>query len=212
VYRIIQTDHRFPGIEAQCLQSQAAFEQLGYETMIIDIRSDARSFVSVLIDVLERRPDVRFFMIGFGDLYYSKIAMPTAKSVETTMRSLQLDYLRCDARPKGRGTFGSQALGGIKLLSGKQDYVYSTVNSVFSRSLIADLHKLGCESAWDIESVSAPVSKAGVLAGRRCHYQNLIVKGELDPVAIAQTPLGLSVPRAVIRYVRKVIRDAVTNG
>ena len=212
MYRIIQTKAKYPGLHQECLRTQNRFEELGYYSCIINVSEDNRTFVKTLMDILEDKNSSEYFMIGFDDLYYTYNIIPAAAEIEDLMTKLQLHYLRCDARPQGKGEYIDKSQGGVIELIGRQRYVYSTVNSVFSKSLLVELNKLGCKSAWDIENLAEPILKSGVLLGRRCRYENLLVRGVIDPTAISRTPLGLDLKSSVFRALKKVIADLFTNG
>lgn len=182
-------------LERTCLARYKKYlKPLGFNLVIYDLTNEIDyGYLGNVVEYCKRKPELQHVLFGFDDLFIKSLSLKTVDEYITLMCKHNLDYLRLDPRPRPTGKVlrGDE---GVRFISPKEEYVFSTVFSIFSKRLIEKLYENGCETAWDIER--SRFEENYLLASyekKHIEYENLVVKGKVDPIPLVQCDCSFSV-------------------
>jgi len=188
---VIQTDNLWPVIQESCMNTWSnQAEEKGYRVVLVNFKQTESSFIDILIDQCIKESQ-KFVIVGFDDLFFNFINLPEFKDLSMMFFNEKIDAIRLDGRVPGNGEF-SFILNKVPYYRHYGAYQLSTVFTAFSLDLLLKMRGLGIESAWEIEEFK---SKDFIVASPRVRtmkYNNLIVKGKLDPFFIDKYCISLS--------------------
>ncbi|MDA7852938.1 hypothetical protein N9A71_05250 [Porticoccaceae bacterium] len=206
---VIQTNSEWGSLRKQCMATwEAHAERKGYEINVVDFTELNDSFAEILLAELISN-DFDYVGCNFDDLYFSEFYIPEANSLGMCAAQSKVDYFRTDGRAPGTGN-AIFTVDGIEFLEIKTTtYKFSTVLGFFSKGLLKKMISQGVRSAWDIERhMDSCVCVAP--ATRTVSYDNILVKGDLDLLAVyfSRLHIGLiaSLKRLGYRKITSVYR------
>lgn len=194
-------------MERQCIDSyKKIFPPAEYDYFDYDITQEANeTFCKSLGIICEALHNYEYIGLYFDDLSFLPSSIIKSENIVRVFTDYKVDYLRWNAYPPGDDLFAENP--SFSFINSDSPYVFSLVASFFRRSILKDLClNQGLSSAWDIEKFRPeyPI-KAVCLNGRPLRYNNLIVKGKIDGIAI----LRCSISHNLIRSLRLLLLESI---
>jgi hypothetical protein len=208
---LIQTNNHFKKLQNACIESWESEALLsGFKISLLDYTIDDRNYIENLIVFCENEK-LNYIGISFDDLFISECYFPKAELIQKIMEQKQLDYLRLDGRPAGRGKFCITIDGEKYYYISNNKHDLSLVFSFFSLELLKRLKKNDIKSPWDIERFCEKNNVKGISPRKRkFKYNNLLVKDKIDIVSVLESgwhlPLGISLKRFLSRKIKRLQR------
>lgn len=208
---LIQTDFAFKKITNLCIDTfKDELKDKGYELIVIDFIKTKKSFLEIALQTMKKYSSDQIGFL-FDDLYFNKINLISAKALKNLFITKNLDYIRLDGRPKGKKEIIVEVDGVFFGCSKKKKYQLSTVLGFFSKKLLLELKKANIETPWEIEYYN--INEKRTLAPNRQiqKYDNLIVKGMLDPYYMSKYNIQYSYSSSVIKKIKKGINFLINK-
>ena len=193
---LIQSNNPSDPLRKMCIKSLMEFvSDKGFYIVVIDIHeNEDLGFVGNIQRYLRLNPGVVYYMIGFDDLCYDACDFLSANDYIKFMDEYHAGYLRVDGRPPFDGEEFCIKNNVINKTRGcNMKYHYSTVNAIFHRGFLDECGLCDSCSAWDIENMDVCDGiGAYSFRYRTSRYHNLLVKGRLDPFALIESGVSIS--------------------
>lgn len=187
---------------------------LGYTVKIIDLNScsDSKDFIDVLLDNLVEAEG--YIITLYDDLIFNKINIPRVKVLADYLQKSGTPFVRLDGRPPGsvEKTVLLDSIEFGKITSTK--YFFASILGCYSKDLLEEFKLNGVRTAWDIErfdfrkierKFNFENSMAPVVRNNK--YDNLVVKGFLDPIYALKHGVSMPLRIAVMKKLKKSIQN-----
>jgi hypothetical protein len=187
---------------------------LGYTVRIIDLNncSNSRDFIDILLANLVEAEG--YIITLYDDLIFNKIRIPRVKVLEDYLQKSGAPFVRLDGRPPGsaENTVLLDSIVFGKITSAK--YFFASILGCYSKELLEELKLNGVRTAWEIErfdfrKIERKFNFENSIAPvyRNNKYDNLVVKGYLDPIYALKHGVSMPLRVAAIKKLKKSIQN-----
>lgn len=198
----IQTDENWPLLQTTCLATWCSIaKEKGYTVQCFNYTGAEASFIDNLIIACEQN-NLNWIIIGYDDLFFHKFSIPSFDDLDNIFKHKDISAIRLDGRRPARGVYGFK-LNNVRYYNDHGKYQLSTVFSAFSYDLLIQLKKMNILTAWQIEKYTSDKLNVYAPKKRLMKYNNMIVKGKIDPFTLLDKPICITLFHSLTRIINR---------
>lgn len=142
---------------------------------------------------------------NFDDLFFTELNLPLVEDLLQSLQEGEVTSVKIDGRPPGDRSKIVFRSGNLILAEPVQKSVNSTVLAAFTEQALDEIIGAGIKTPWEYEASAIGLTEQLVNINRICVYKNLVVKGKLDLLMIAQVnELRIGLRRTFWRFFRNL--------